>query len=141
MLIERQQMGQTGVCRYRLPFLINVGKCARMQVICLDAQNRECIEVTDEIISYVKCSPGKKISDNIYISLTHLRFFSQRLIGGKLYTTEDKEFCEMIRGQYPREYGCVERIRDYILKEYDHRMTEAAVWPVTEKNHFTGIKM
>lgn len=199
----------------------------------------EHIEVTDEIISYVKCSLGKKISDNIYISLTdhinfaieryekgmnfnnamlweikrfyhheyelgvhairhietrlgvrlpedeagfialhivnaeidgemdqtvkmthiiqgilnvikyyfrmefkedsldfdrfltHLRFFSQRLIGGKLYTTEDREFCEMIRVQYPREYGCVEKIRDYIMKEYDHRMTEEEMMYLT----------
>ncbi len=63
--------------------------------------------------------------------LTHLRFFAQRLVQGKLYTTEDPGFCEMIRKQYAEEYGCVEKIRDYIRMEFEHEMTEEEMMYLT----------
>lgn len=63
--------------------------------------------------------------------LTHLRFFAQRVVGGKLYTTDDPAFCDMIRQQYPAEYGCVEKIREYVVREYEHEMTEEEMMYLT----------
>lgn len=113
------------------------------------------IQIADEIISYIKCSLGEKLDDNIYVSLTdhmikyyfriefqedsldygrfltHLRFFAQRMVKGKLYTTEDPAFCEMIRNQYKKEYACVEKIREYIRLEFKHGMTEEEMMYLT----------
>lgn len=63
--------------------------------------------------------------------LTHLRFFAQRIVGGKLYTTDDAAFCEMIKNQYPEEYRCVEKIREYVSGEYGHGMTEEEMMYLT----------
>lgn len=63
--------------------------------------------------------------------LTHLRFFAQRLVGGKLYTTDDPAFCDMIRKQYPEEFLCVEKVRAYVSKEYQHEMTEEEMMYLT----------
>jgi len=56
--------------------------------------------------------------------LTHLRFFSQRLVKKQSYSDGDKDFIEMLRKQYPNEYSCADKIKKYILKEYTHNMTE-----------------
>lgn len=63
--------------------------------------------------------------------LTHLRFFAQRIVRGRLYTTDDPAFCEMIRNQYPEEYRCVGKIREYISREYRHEMTEEEMMYLT----------
>lgn len=63
--------------------------------------------------------------------LTHLRFFAQRIVRGRLYTTDDPAFCEMIRNQYPEEYRCVGKIREYISREYQHEMTEEEMMYLT----------
>lgn len=63
--------------------------------------------------------------------LTHLRFFAQRIVGGKLYTTDDPAFCNMIKQQYPEEYHCVEKIRDYIRQNYHHEMSEEEMMYLT----------
>lgn len=63
--------------------------------------------------------------------LTHLRFFAQRLICGRLYSTEDPVFCEMIKKQYAEEYACVEKIREYIRMEFHHEMTEEEMMYLT----------
>lgn len=56
--------------------------------------------------------------------LTHLKFFTQRLIGNKMHETEDEGFCDIIQAQYPNEYKCAEKIGGYVRAEYQIELTE-----------------
>lgn len=56
--------------------------------------------------------------------LTHLKFFAQRLIGGKMHETEDEGFCDIIQTQYPKEYTCAEEIGAYVWAEHQIELTE-----------------
>lgn len=56
--------------------------------------------------------------------LTHLRFFSQRLVKKQSYTDGDKEFINAIRNQYPKEYSCADKIKKHVFNEYKYSMTE-----------------
>ncbi len=55
--------------------------------------------------------------------ITHLKFFAQRLIGGKTHRMEDDGFCEIIKNQYSQEYKCAEKIGKYVEKEYGHQLS------------------
>ena len=46
--------------------------------------------------------------------ITHLKFFAQRMLSGKVIKSDDNNFCDMIRGQYKDEYLCAEKIKKYI---------------------------
>lgn len=50
--------------------------------------------------------------------ITHLKFFSQRVITNRNNHGEDEVFHEMIKNQYPEAYECAEKIKAYIEKEY-----------------------
>lgn len=56
--------------------------------------------------------------------LTHLRFFSQRLVKKQTYNEGDREFIDMLRKQYPNEFCCADKIKRYIVHEYNHTLTE-----------------
>ncbi|MDI3216173.1 PRD domain-containing protein [Klebsiella quasipneumoniae] len=59
-----------------------------------------------------------------YRFLTHLRFFSQRLLKKQSYTNGDQAFINTIRSQYPREYACADKVKKYVFVEYKYNMTE-----------------
>lgn len=50
--------------------------------------------------------------------ITHLRFFSQRVINNQINKSKDEPFYEMIKVQYPAAYACAEKINRYVEKEY-----------------------
>lgn len=50
--------------------------------------------------------------------ITHLKFFSQRVITHNNHQGKDEVFHEMIRNQYPEAYKCAEKIKTYVEKEY-----------------------
>ncbi len=50
--------------------------------------------------------------------LTHLKFFSQRVVTNRYNHGEEEEFYEIIRKQYPDSYECAGKIKAYVEKEY-----------------------
>lgn len=64
--------------------------------------------------------------------ITHLKFFSQRVITNNNNHGDDKALYEMIKKQYPDAYKCAEKIQTYVEKEYgiiipDEEMTYLTV--------------
>jgi beta-glucoside operon transcriptional antiterminator len=58
---------------------------------------------------------------NYYRFITHLKFFTQRLINGSLYhDDQDDELFTMVKRKYPESYRCTEKIRKYIQTEFNH---------------------
>ncbi|MDF2587879.1 MAG: transcription antiterminator LicT [Anaerocolumna sp.] len=51
--------------------------------------------------------------------LTHLKFFSQRVISNHNNHGEDQVFHDMIKNQYPDAYECALKIKEYVEKEHE----------------------
>lgn len=56
--------------------------------------------------------------------LTHLKFFIQRVFSGTTLQNDDKSFILMLKEQYPNEYRCALKIRDYMKKEFGQELSE-----------------
>ncbi|WP_373854744.1 BglG family transcription antiterminator LicT [Clostridium arbusti] len=63
--------------------------------------------------------------------ITHLKFFAERIFSGKEIESDDKSFCEIIKNRYKDTYKCTEKISDYILKEFNHKLTEEEMMYLT----------
>lgn len=63
--------------------------------------------------------------------ITHLKFFAQRMISGKIIKDDDTNFCEMIKGQYKDAYLCAEKIKKYIDKEFNHELSDEEMMYLT----------
>lgn len=50
--------------------------------------------------------------------ITHLKFFSQRVVTNNNNNGDDEALYEMIRKQYPEAYKCAERIKTFVQQEY-----------------------
>ncbi len=56
--------------------------------------------------------------------LTHLKFFSQRLFREQFHDDQNDNLGKIIRLQYPEEYKCVGKIKNYIYSEYGMELSE-----------------
>lgn len=60
-----------------------------------------------------------------YRFITHLKFFAKRLVERRIYTEDDNDdLWEVIRGKYPKAYGCVEKITQFIRKKYEYELSK-----------------
>lgn len=55
--------------------------------------------------------------------ITHLKFFSQRVLNGTHYDKDYDHFYDMIKEKHPDAAACVEKIAMFVNKEYDHELT------------------
>ncbi len=56
--------------------------------------------------------------------VTHLKFFSQRLVHGNLYKeSDDVELYEFVKRKYPESFKCTEKIVKYVQKEFNYILT------------------
>lgn len=49
---------------------------------------------------------------------THLLFFAQRALDGKLMSGKEDEMYEMMRRKHPKQFRCAEKIKGYVKKQY-----------------------
>lgn len=63
--------------------------------------------------------------------ITHLKFFAQRMISGKIIKDDDTNFCEMIKTQYKEAYSCAEKIKKYVLKDFNHELSDEEMMYLT----------
>ena len=63
--------------------------------------------------------------------ITHLKFFAQRMISGKIIKNDDTNFCEMIKTQYKEAYSCAEKIKKYVLKDFNHELSDEEMMYLT----------
>lgn len=56
--------------------------------------------------------------------LTHLKFFSQRLFREQFHYDKNDDLGKIIRIQFPEEYKCVGKIKNYIYSEYGMEISE-----------------
>lgn len=60
-----------------------------------------------------------------YRFITHLKFFSKRLVEKNIYTEDDNDdLWAVIKEKYKKAYGCVEKITQFIEKKYRYELSK-----------------
>lgn len=87
----------------------------------------EVTKVMQEVSNIVKYTFNVNFNEDsvyYYRFITHLRFFAQRLLSKKTYEDEkDDDLLKIIKGKYKNSYECVNKISDFILKEYQYSLS------------------
>ena len=90
-------------------------------------QAADTVKMIQHIIAIVKYHFHMELDEDSLAYerfLTHLKFFTQRAIKNEIYQPEDENFVQMIKNQFPGEYKCSLKIKDYFLKEYNIVLSE-----------------
>ena len=81
-------------------------------------------KIMQEISNIVKYYFGISFDEEsvyYYRFITHLKFFSERLINEKAYTgEEDDGLLDVIKVKYKNSYECVEKISRFIEEQYNY---------------------
>lgn len=75
-----------------------------------------------EVLGIIEEYMGRKLDEeSLHYSrlVTHLKFLVHRIFTNQILDDGETELSEMIRRMYPDEYGCSERIADYISGKYE----------------------
>lgn len=88
----------------------------------------EITKVMQEICNIIKYHFGVEFNtDSVYYYrfITHLKFFSQRLIQGKTYSdgNSDKLF-SLIKSTYVNSFECVNKIADFLNRKYQYELSD-----------------
>lgn len=54
--------------------------------------------------------------------VTHLKFFSQRMLGKRGVYSDDESLHDVVRDRYPEAYQCVEKIDRHVRKNYQYTL-------------------
>lgn len=88
----------------------------------------EITRIMQELVNIVKYSFQISFDEDdvyYYRFITHLKFFAKRLVERNIYTEDDNDdLWEVIRGKYPRAFGCVEKITQFIEKKYEYELSK-----------------
>lgn len=60
-------------------------------------------------------------SIDYYRFVTHLKFFSRRIVSGQQYGDDEEELVEMVRRKYPRAFSCAQAVCSYVKTEKGFR--------------------
>lgn len=89
-------------------------------------QTREMMSIIRHIVNIVKYHYNIKLDENsIHYDrfITHLKFFVKRIFLNKEIDDGDSSFFTIIKNQYKEAYTCVLKVYEYILKEYNIKLT------------------
>ena len=88
----------------------------------------EITRIMQEVVNIVKYYFQLTFDEDdvyYYRFITHLKFFAKRLVEQKIYTEDDNDdLWEVIRGKYPKAFGCVEKIMQFIQKKYEYGLSK-----------------
>ena len=59
-----------------------------------------------------------------YRFVTHLKFFAQRLLEHKTQDSQEDDLLSVVQVKYANAYQCVEKIAQFILKQYDYELSD-----------------
>ena len=63
-----------------------------------------------------------------YRFITHLKFFTERLLSGKTYENQDVAgMLELVQSKYPQANKCVEKIAQFLRKKYGYTLSDEEV--------------
>lgn len=69
---------------------------------------------------------------NYYRFITHLKFFSQRVVSGNFYQDEqDQEMFNFVKNKYVKSYQCTEKISHFIEAQFSYQLTSEEMLYIT----------
>ena len=86
----------------------------------------EITRIMQELSNIVKYSFNLEFDEeNVYYYrfITHLKFFAQRVINGKMYEDGEEDLLEVIQTKFQAAYKCVLRVEDFIQQKYKYELT------------------
>ncbi|MFP3154302.1 PRD domain-containing protein [Lachnospiraceae bacterium ZAX-1] len=86
----------------------------------------ETMEVLRDIVSIVQFHYGLEMDESSFHYMrfmTHLQYFIQRVLKHETFEDNDLTLHKQIRTSYKKTYGCVQKIKVYIAKRYQHEIT------------------
>ncbi|MCI8871989.1 MAG: PRD domain-containing protein [Lachnospiraceae bacterium] len=99
---------------------------ARMNENSMDMQ--KIIDIMAELSSIVKYHFQVEFNQEsvyYYRFVTHLKFFAQRLVSGKMYDQDDQdELLDAIKRKYVNSYNCVIKIKEFVKNRYSYVLSE-----------------
>lgn len=99
---------------------------ARMNENSMDMQ--KIIDIMAELSSIVKYHFQVEFNQEsvyYYRFVTHLKFFAQRLVSGKMYGQDDQdELLDAIKRKYVNSYNCVTKIKEFVKNRYSYVLSE-----------------
>lgn len=92
----------------------------------LPKKNVEISKIMTEICDIVRLHMGDlnesdAISYNRFI--THLQYFAQRVVSHSEQGNNDVFLFEQVKGNYPKSFACVQKIKHYVESHYDFPMS------------------
>lgn len=100
--------------------IVNAGKNDTLKDIY------EITKLMQEISNIVKYTFSIEFDEDsvyYYRFITHLKFFSQRILSGNIYAQEEDDLLEVIKIKYKNSYYCVKKINEYIKKKYGYDLS------------------
>lgn len=86
-------------------------------------QSKETLKIISSVVDIVKYHFNIELDENsIHYErfITHLKFFIKRIFENlEVNESGDEEFFLLVKKQYKKEYACVMKIYNYLLKEYN----------------------
>ena len=87
----------------------------------------EITKITKSIVDIVRYHFNLSINEdelNYSRFMTHLKFFSQRLINQQsLSEVTDENLLDVLRQKYAKSDACVDKIADFLFKHYNHKIS------------------
>lgn len=80
-------------------------------------------EITQIVKYYFKVDFAED-SNTYYRFITHLKFFAQRIFNNKTYEDSDNDLFYILKEKYSKSYNCVVKIKDFIEKTYNYKLSE-----------------
>ena len=71
------------------------------------------------LVTYLMNSQPDKESIHYSRFISHLQYFSERFFTNKMLDSKDDFLYDQMEKAYPKAFNCAEKIRTYIIKEYD----------------------
>ncbi|WJM79684.1 BglG family transcription antiterminator LicT [Pectobacterium brasiliense] len=96
----------------------------------LDSEMPEVLQITkimQEILNIVKYQLSLDYNEqalSYHRFVTHLKFFSQRLIGKSTVFSDDESLHDVVKERYPLSYRCAEKIQVHIVQKYQYTLTK-----------------
>nr|WP_246578355.1 PRD domain-containing protein [Clostridium frigoris] len=88
------------------------------------------ISIVQEILNIIKYFFNVEFDENdiSYDRLvTHLKYFSQRVISNNSLPEDSNEFLNMVKINYYKSYTCAEKIKIFIIKNYDYTINDGEI--------------
>lgn len=86
-----------------------------------------CVALQKDIMNIIRYHFNNKVDENElnYVRfLTHLQFFIERIIAGKMLETKEQEILEVMITKHTNSYNCVLKIKEYLLKQLNKEITK-----------------